>query len=111
MEKPEKHSHLPKVEQDDILKLTQEEIVNNNNIARWSKFAEEDPVMAKEIIKRAYIEASQSIRSGENEVQLQLRIMDIVTYYIEAKGIALERVGNHNGEEISVGDDGVDLQP
>lgn len=110
MEKSENHSQLPRVEQDDILRLTQEEILTTNHVARWSKFAEENPVLAQEIIKRAYIEVTQSTRGGENDTQMQIRIMDTVTYCIRAMELALARQRKQINED-STGVDGDDEDP
>lgn len=100
MEKPDNQSLLPKVEQDDILSLVSEEIFDTNHIERWVHVAESNPALAQEILRRADIEATQSIHFDENRVQFQKRIIDTVTFAIRALERATERERGITSEPV-----------
>lgn len=99
MEKPDNQSHLPKVEQDDILSLVVEDILDANHMERWDHLLQTNPTLANEIRKRAHIEATQSTHFDVNSVQFQKRIIDTATFAIQALEVATLRQLNKTSDQ------------
>lgn len=107
MEKPENHSSLPKVEQDDLLAVYIEELESKNHIEQWFRFKEENPVLGDEILSLAYKELERSAAAGENRSQVHMRILYVVAFSARAMQVALERQRrDENNQSTIVGDDG-----
>lgn len=112
MEKPEKHSHLPKVEQDDLLAVYIEELESENHIEQWFRFKEENPVLGDEVLSLAYKELERSAAAGENRSQVHMRILYVVAFSARAMQVALERQRrDENNQSTNVDGDDVDRQP
>ena len=110
MEKPEKHSHLPKVEQDDLIEVFVESGESENHIDLWYYFADTNRIIADEVLNLSYKEASDAVKNGENARQIQIRMLKIAGLVVGAMQAALERQ-NRKEAPMSVGDDDADLQP
>ena len=79
-----KKASLPRVEQTDILSMVFEEVIDNKHEGRWRRFADENPELASEILKQAYI------MTGGN-AEHQKVVTDIASFVVEAMRTALER--------------------
>lgn len=111
MEKPEKHSSLPKVEQDDLLVVFVESGESESHIDQWYYFADSNRVIADEVLNLSYKEASDAIKNGENARQLQIRILKVAGFTVRAMQVALEREARQNEELTSVDGDDEGQQP
>lgn len=98
MEKQGNQSHLPKVEQDDILSLVSEEVSDKNHEKRWDHFTKTNPLLSDEILMRSHTEAKQSAHFDENYIQFQTRIMNTVTFALRAMEVANQR---QHGEPLT----------
>lgn len=111
MEKPENHSSLPKVEQDDLLVVFVESGESENHIDQWYYFADTNHVIADEVLNLSYKEASDAVKNGENARQLQIRMLKIAGFTVRAMQVALERETRQREELTGVGDDDEGRQP
>lgn len=111
MEKPEEKPSLPQVEQDDLEIVYIEEIFNENHIDQWFWFAEQNPILANEILARAYKEVTHGFDSGENRDQMHIRILNVVAFSMRALQVALERRKPTNEASTNADGDGEDPQP
>lgn len=85
------HNHesmLPKVEESDLLGLVVEEVIDPKHIGWWKELAEENPLLAQQIIKRAYFDTQEGDRSS---LEIQKIIIDSVAFAIRALKAAAER--------------------
>ncbi|HEX7484433.1 MAG TPA: hypothetical protein VF281_04780 [Candidatus Saccharimonadales bacterium] len=106
MENFEEKPSLPKVEQDDLEIVYIEEIFNENHIEQWFRFAEQNPILANEILARAYKEVARGFDAGENRDQMQIRVLNTVAFSMRALQVALER--RKNTKETPSNGDGDD---
>lgn len=89
MSSPNREPMLPKVEESDLLGLVVEEVIDPAHKGWWEEFAAENPILARQILKRAYYDTQDSDRASSFEVQR--RIIDNVSFAIRALKLAAER--------------------
>jgi hypothetical protein len=85
------HNHepmLPKVEESDLLGLVVEEVIDPKHSGWWKELAADNPVLAQQIIKRAYFDSQES---GASSLEIQKIIIDSVAFAIRALKAAAER--------------------
>jgi hypothetical protein len=89
------HNHepmLPKVEESDLLGLVVEEVIDPKHAGWWKELALDNPLLAQQIIKRAYFDTQD--KEGTSSLELQKIIIDSVTFAIRALKAAAERQKN-----------------
>lgn len=79
---------LPKVEESDLLGLVVEEVIDPGHQGWWEEFATENPVLARQILKRAYYDTQGD---GLSSLETQQRIINNVSFAIRALRLAAER--------------------
>lgn len=79
---------LPKVEESDLLGLVVEEVIDPGHLGWWEEFAAENPILARQILKRAYYDTQDNNLSS---LETQRRIIDNVSFAIRALKAAAER--------------------
>lgn len=89
MSSPNREPMLPKVEESDLLGLVVEEVIDPGHRGWWEEFAAENPILARQILKRAYYDTQDSDHASSLEVQR--RIIDNVSFAIRALKLAAER--------------------
>ena len=89
MSSPNREPMLPKVEESDLLGLVVEEVIDPAHKGWWEEFAAENPILARQILKRAYYDTQDSEHVSSLEVQR--RIIDNVSFAIRALKLAAER--------------------
>ena len=89
MSSPNHEPKLPKVEESDLLGLVVEEVIDPGHQGWWEEFARDNPVLAHQILKRAYY-STQSI-DDLSSLEVQRRIIDNVSFAIRALKLAAER--------------------
>ncbi len=88
----EHYPTLPRVTESDILKLVLDDIMESETRAMWKRFADTNPVLANEVLRRAAIDARSMIMQGEAYwPTLQALIVDSVTFAVNSMIVALER--------------------
>lgn len=102
---PEHESFLPKVEEDDLLELVFEEVTSSDHYARWLALRTTNPTLAREILKRAALEAYLIDKKNITTLELQKMIIDHVSFAVAALTQAAKR---HNKLEPSVTNADVD---
>ena len=80
---------LPKVEESDLLSLVVEEVIDPGHANWWQEFATENPVLARQILKRAYYDTLDI--NGASSLDAQRRIIDNVSFAVRALKMAAER--------------------
>jgi hypothetical protein len=94
------HNHepmLPKVEESDLLGLVVEEVIDPQHVEWWKELARDNPVLAQQIIKRAYFD-TQNI-AGSSSLELQRLIIDNVSFAVRALKTAAERRAGQSTQE------------
>jgi hypothetical protein len=79
---------LPKVEESDLLGLVVEEVIDPRHINWWKELATENPVLAQQIIKRAYFDTQEGNASS---LEIQRIVIDSVAFAVRALRAAAER--------------------
>lgn len=110
MGSPEYETSLPRVEEADLLQLVTEEVIDPSHKGWWDDFAEHNPELAREVIRRAFTEARETTHTSPLEIQR--RIVNSAAFVVRA----LENAAKRSRQErlralISDGGDGEDLQP
>jgi len=80
---------LPRVEESDLLNLVIEEVIDPKYLEWWKEFAHDNPLLAKEVIKRAYVD-SQNLEATPSLESYKI-IINNVLFAIRALKIAAER--------------------
>ena len=80
--------NLPRVTQFDLLALVAEEIEDPDHKEWWQAFATENPVLAREVIKRAFFD---SYTEELSSFEIQKRIVNSVAFAMRALRASLER--------------------
>lgn len=93
-------SSLPRVEQVDLNAILPDDIIDFTHTARWFEFAEQNPELASEMLRRAYTLS----RTAENSLELCKGVLDLVTFAASALAEAMRRT-------TSVGVGAEDQQP
>lgn len=93
-------SHLPRVEQVDLNTILPDDIIDSQHTVRWLEFAEQNPELASEMLRRAFALS----RTAENSLEICKGVLDLVTFAASALEVALKRTKN-------VGDGAEDQQP
>lgn len=91
---------LPKVEESDLLGLVVEEVVDPRHVDWWKEFARDNPLLARQVIKRAYFDTQDVGEASSLEVQR--RIIDNVSFAIRALKAAAERISRERLQETAV---------
>ncbi len=100
MTKPNGDSFLPHVEDIDITQVLFEDIVDPSHRARFERLAQTNPEIVQEIIRRAYISASElSSSSVSTTVEAQKMIIDNVTFALSALEASLRRLSSDDGDD------------
>lgn len=79
---------LPKVEESDLLGLVVEEVIDPRHVGWWKELAAENPLLAQQIIKRAYFDTQVG---GMSSLEIQKIVIDSVTFAVRALKAAAER--------------------
>ncbi len=82
---------LPVVEEDDLLNLVFDDIADPSHIERWKRFAVSNEVLAREVLKRAVIIATNQRTSHPESGELQKSIIDTITFTMAALEVAMQR--------------------
>lgn len=90
MESPNRETRLPPVEESDLLLLMFDDITDADHVTRWKQFAAAHPVLAREVVQRAYI-ASRDDKLRASPFEIQRKIIDAVTFAVAALEIAVKR--------------------
>lgn len=80
---------LPKVEESDLLGLVFEEVIDPTHREWWKEFARDNPLLARQILKRAYFDSQDA--EGVSSLEVQRRLVDIVSFAMRALKSAAER--------------------
>jgi hypothetical protein len=98
-------SSLPVVAADDILLLLYDDITNNDHSERWRRFAQTQPTLALEVLKRAYV-ASHKVEKRISAAESQKNMIDLVSFVINALEVALARKHAQHTTVDGDGDEG-----
>ena len=86
------HNHepmLPRVEESDLLGLMVEDVIDAEHTQWWKEFAADNPLLARNVLKRAYFDTQDS--TGISSLELQRIIINSVSFAIRALKLAAER--------------------
>jgi hypothetical protein len=108
---PKKNLHSHRSSKTTLKSSTLKKFFNENHIDQWFKFAEQNPILANEILARAYREVAYGFDSGENREQMHIRILNVVAFSMRALQVALVRQKHTKEASTSVDGDGEDPQP
>lgn len=106
MEESDYTSLLPKVEQSDLLTLVLEETQDPQQTERWKHLAATNPILAREVMKRCFIETRQLVTtSGEiRHLELQRIAKQVAIYALTALEAAAERIQKEARPPTTSGD-------
>ena len=90
-------SSLPQVEEVDLLELVFEDVTDPSHIYRWERFSSSNPVLAREVLKIAYMQSTQTGEKPLASVALQKIVIDAISLAINALEIAARRKKNKSG--------------
>lgn len=90
MVSPNREPRLPRVEESDLLGLVFEEVIDPAHAEWWKEFAGENPLLARQVLKRAYFDSHDT--DGISSLEIQRRLIDIVSFAMRALKSAAERV-------------------
>lgn len=80
-------SSLPRVEQVDLNTILPDDIIDPMHTVRWLEFAEQNPELASEMLRRAYALS----RTAENSLELCKGVLDLITFSASALAEAMRR--------------------
>lgn len=87
----ENKSFLPKVEETDLLYLVLDEVTDPEQQKIWETFAIHNPVLAREVLKRAYIEGAQ-LEAVNSRTELSRAAKSLAVYVVGALDMAAKRI-------------------
>jgi hypothetical protein len=111
MEKPSSQSHLPEVEQDDILYLMFDDVTNTDHSERWENFANNHPILAAELRARITNEAKASAEYDKNSEDIRIRMMNTIVFAVNALEQAGRRIKDLQVKTTTNGDVAGEDQP
>ncbi len=83
-------SSLPRVEQIDLNTILPDDIIDPQHTGRWLEFAEQNPELANEMLKRAFGLA----RTAQNSLEISKGVLDAITFAASALAEAFRRTTN-----------------
>lgn len=81
-------SFLPKVSETDLGHVVYDDIVDPTHRERWRHHSRLNPVLAREVLNRAYTVNSEDL---QNPIEVTKRIIDCVTFALSAVEAAAKR--------------------
>lgn len=88
-------SNLPRLTEEDISVALYEEIIDSSHMKRFDYLMRENPVLMREIVRRAYVDAYSIFYIDstplESALNLQKVVIDSVTFAVDAIDKTIER--------------------
>ena len=83
-------SSLPRVEQVDLNTILPDDIIDPMHTIRWLEFAEQNPELASEMLRRAFALS----RTAENSLETCKGVLDLITFSASALAEAIRRTAS-----------------